>query len=185
MATQLGRASRRNAKIVFRTFATGRNNSHHALLEDKAALVGRLMAAKDASGKTFDEIAKGMGVTNAYAAQLFLNQAQLKTASVPRLAELIPALDASDLQLMTRCPLRTSNPAMKQEPLIYRLEEAISLYGEGLKCIINEKFGDGIMSAIDFYCTVEKTKGAAGEDRVVIKFDGKFLPHIEQKVDKK
>jgi cyanate lyase len=38
------------------------------------------LKAKEASGKTYDEIAKDMGVTNAYAAQLFLNQAQLKSA---------------------------------------------------------------------------------------------------------
>lgn len=27
---------------------------------------------------------------------------------------------------------------------------------QGLKSIVNEKFGDGIMSAIDFYLTVDK-----------------------------
>ncbi|CAM9756824.1 unnamed protein product, partial [Sphacelaria rigidula] len=36
------------------------------------------------------------------------------------------------------------------------------------------------MSAIDFYVTVDKIKGSQGEDRVVITFNGKFLPHIEQ-----
>jgi len=45
---------------------------------------------------------------------------------------------------------------------------------------MNEKFGDGIMSAIDFYLTVGKTIGKQGEERVVITFNGKFLKHIEQ-----
>jgi peptidoglycan/xylan/chitin deacetylase (PgdA/CDA1 family) len=36
------------------------------------------------------------------------------------------------------------------------------------------------MSAIDFYCTVDKVKGADGKDRAVITFDGKYLPHTEQ-----
>ena len=36
------------------------------------------------------------------------------------------------------------------------------------------------MSAIDFYCTVDKVKGADGKDRAVITFDGKHLPHTEQ-----
>lgn len=41
----------------------------------------------------------------------------------------------------------------------------------------------GIMSAIDFYCDVGTTTGQHGEKRVVITFNGKFLPHIEQKMD--
>lgn len=46
-------------------------------------------------------------------------------------------------------------------------------YGESLKALTNEEFGDGIMSAIDFYCDVEKMKGVGGEERVVITFNGK------------
>lgn len=36
------------------------------------------------------------------------------------------------------------------------------------------------MSAIDFYCSVDKVQGVDGKDRVVVTFDGKFLPHTEQ-----
>jgi cyanate lyase len=80
--------------------------------------------------------------------------------------------------------MRSFDSAIRDEPLIYRLEEAVMHYGEGLKMVINERFGDGIMSAIDFYCKVDKIKGVAGEDRVVITFNGKFLPHVEQQADK-
>lgn len=45
-----------------------------------------------------------------------------------------------------------------------------------------QEFGDGIMSAIGFYCTVERMTGTEGEPRVVITFNGKFLPYVEQKV---
>ncbi|CAM9652788.1 unnamed protein product [Ascophyllum nodosum] len=81
---------------------------------------------------------------------------------------------------MQRCPYRSFDHSVSDEPLVYRLQEAVLHYGEGLKSIINEKFGDGIMSAIDVFVTVEKIKGSQGEDRVVITFNGKFLPHIEQ-----
>ncbi|EXB46744.1 Cyanate hydratase [Morus notabilis] len=53
-------------------------------------------------------------------------------------------------------------------------------FGESIKEIINEEFGDGIMSAIDFYCSVDKVKGVDGKDRVVVTFDGKYLPYSEQ-----
>lgn len=36
------------------------------------------------------------------------------------------------------------------------------------------------MSAIDFYCSVDKVQGADGKDRVVVTFDGKYLPYTEQ-----
>lgn len=55
---------------------------------------------------------------------------------------------------------------------MYRLYEAIMHNGEAIKAVINEEFGDGIMSAIDFYCTVDKMEGVQGERRVVITFNG-------------
>jgi cyanate lyase len=60
-----------------------------------------------------------------------------------------------------------------QEPSIYRLYEAIMHNGEAIKALVNEEFGDGIMSAIDFYCTVDRMEGTQGERRVVITFNGK------------
>jgi cyanate lyase len=53
-------------------------------------------------------------------------------------------------------------------------------YGETILDIIQEEFGDGIMSAIDYVITVEKVKGSKGEDRVKIICNGKYLAHIEQ-----
>ena len=66
---------------------------------------------------------------------------------------------------------------------MYRTQEAVLHYGDAIKTLINEKFGDGIMSAIDFYLTVDEAKGKQGEKRVVITMNGKFLSHIEQVAD--
>ncbi len=60
------------------------------------------------------------------------------------------------------------------------MTEVSAHYGESILAIIHDKFGDSIMSAIDFKLTVEKTKGSQGEDRVFITWNGKCLPHIEQ-----
>jgi hypothetical protein len=65
---------------------------------------------------------------------------------------------------------------LAQEPALYRLYEAINHNGHSLKALINEKFGDGIMSAIDFYISVDKMKGLQGEDRVVITMNGGWPP---------
>lgn len=50
------------------------------------------------------------------------------------------------------------------------------MYGLSLKDVIQEKFGDGIMSAIDFILTVDKQSVPKG-DRVVVTMNGKFLPY--------
>jgi cyanate lyase len=52
----------------------------------------------------------------------------------------------------------------------------MQVYGFPIKEVIQEKFGDGIMSAIDFTLDVEKEVDPKG-DRVKITMSGKFLPY--------
>ena len=143
--------------------------------------VERVLAVKAASGKSYDDLAESMGVTNAYAAQLLLGQAKLTPSTAERLRAALPGLNEQDLQAMqTDFPMRSFDDDILKEPNVYRTYEAISHYGQAIKTIINEQCGDGIMSAIDFYLDVGTTTGKQGEKRVVITFNGKFLPHIEQ-----
>jgi len=78
--------------------------------EDKAALISRLLKAKDDSGKSFDEIAAHLGLTNVYTAQLFMNQAQLKPHLIPKLTEMVPLITSSDLLMMQHPPFRSFDP---------------------------------------------------------------------------
>jgi cyanate lyase len=73
-------------------------------------------------------------------------------------------------------PTKTWDEAIPQDPLIYRLYEVVGVYGPTLKEVIQEKFGDGIMSAIDFSMSVEKEENPKG-DRVILTLNGKFLPY--------
>ncbi|CAM6032816.1 unnamed protein product [Sphagnum compactum] len=152
-----------------------------ATLQAKTALVTSLLEAKKKSGKTYNQIAEQTGLTNAYVAQLFRRQAQLKPGTAKAFKAAVPTLTDDLIEAMQEIPLRAYDPIILQDPTIYRLHEATSHYGESIKDIINEEFGDGIMSAIGFYCSVEKVKGKEGEDRVVITMNGKYLPHTEQK----
>ncbi|CAL8470288.1 g9830 [Coccomyxa elongata] len=149
----------------------------------KEELVYKLLSAKKASGKTFTQIAKEVGVTNLYTAQLFHNQTELKPGSAAALQAAVPGLTDELVEEMKVSPLRQFDPSIIQEPTVYRLYEAIMLYGESIKAIANEEFGDGIMSAIDMFATVDDVVGSAGEKRMVITLNGKFLPHIEQKTE--
>ncbi|KAG2403640.1 Cyanate hydratase [Vigna angularis] len=148
--------------------------------QNKESTVASLQAVKRESGKSYNQLAKETGLTNVYVAQLLRRQAQLKPDTAPRLREALPDLTEYLMREMMRPPLRSYDPSLIQDPTVYRLNEAVMHFGESIKEIINEEFGDGIMSAIDFYCSVDKIQGVDGKDRVVVTFDGKYLPHSEQ-----
>ena len=78
------------------------------------------------------------------------------------------------LQLQpTRGALESAVPV---DPTIYRFYEVLQVYGPTIKELIHERFGDGIMSAINFRLDVARVADPAG-DRVVVTLDGKFLPY--------
>ncbi|XP_043691840.1 cyanate hydratase-like isoform X2 [Telopea speciosissima] len=152
-------------------------------MESKASMVNRLLAVKQKSGKSYSVIAEETGLTNVYVGQLLRRQAQLKPSTVPKLRASLPDLTDDLIQEMMAPPMRSYDPEIIREPSIYRFNEAVMHFGESIKDIINEEFGDGIMSAIDFYCSVDKIKGVDGKDRVVVTFDGKYLPHSEMRAE--
>ena len=84
-------------------------------------------------------------------------------------------LDAAEIRLLQTPPHRGS-PPVSTDPTIYRFHELVSVYGTTFKALINEEFGDGIMSAIDFRMDIRREPDPAG-DRVCITMSGKFLPY--------
>lgn len=81
-----------------------------------------------------------------------------------------------DLKAGALAPLAPP-PVRWQSGAIYRMHEAVEVYGPSIQRWMNERFGDMIMSAIDFNITVQETKGSHGERRMRIIFDGKALPY--------
>jgi cyanate lyase len=78
--------------------------------------------------------------------------------------------------MLNEVPMRgTGTPMPPTDPLIYRFYELIMVNGPAWKALIEEEFGDGIMSAIDFDFTIERQADPKG-DRVKIGMSGKFLP---------
>ena len=77
---------------------------------------------------------------------------------------------------LTEFPSKGIGPVVPTDPLIYRFYEIMQVYGMPMKAVIHEKFGDGIMSAIDFSLHIEKEPDPKG-DRVKVTMSGKFLPY--------
>ena len=86
-------------------------------------------------------------------------------------------IDESAVAVLASVPMRGGLPtAVPTDPTIYRFYEVLQVYGGAIKALIHEQFGDGIMSAINFSVDVQKKPHPSG-DRVVVTFDGKFLPY--------
>ncbi len=92
-----------------------------ATLQAKSALVTRLLEAKKKSGKTYNQIAEQTGLTNAYVAQLFRRQAQLKPGTAKAFKAAVPTLTDDLIEAMQEIPLRAYDPIILQDPTIYRL----------------------------------------------------------------
>ncbi|KAJ8599976.1 hypothetical protein CTAYLR_010576 [Chrysophaeum taylorii] len=95
---------------------------------------------RQASGKTFDELAASLGYTNAYTAQLLMGQAQLKPGARDKLAALLPTITAEDLDAMMAPPFRTFATSSK-EPNVYRTYEAITHYGHAIRLLSTKVWG--------------------------------------------
>jgi len=90
----------------------------------------------------------------------------------------IPETERQELrEQLTTYPIKGAlDPVIPTDPLLYRFHEILQVYGLPLKDVIQEKFGDGIMSAIDFTLHVDKVEDPKG-DRVKVTMNGKFLPY--------
>ncbi|MDH0090868.1 cyanase [Achromobacter mucicolens] len=109
--------------------------------------------------------------TAALLGQMTMTEEQAQAAA--RVLDL-PADAVVQLQVV---PYKGSLPStVPTDPLIYRFYELINVYGTTFKALINEEFGDGIMSAIDFKMDLSREADPKG-DRVQIVMSGKFLPY--------
>jgi cyanate lyase len=139
-------------------------------------LTAVLLAAKKASGLTFAQLGEALGRDEVWVASLLHRQATASAEEAARLGELL-GLEAGVVEAIQDYPTKGSlDPVIPTDPLIYRFYEIMQVYGMPMKDVIQEKFGDGIMSAIDFTLNVEKEPNPSG-DRVRITMSGKFLPY--------
>jgi len=135
----------------------------------------QLFAAKTQANLTFEELGKHLNRSEVAVAAIFYGQATASAEDVEKLSQVlgIPK-EILAPQLMGFPDRGRAGPMPPVEPLIYRLYEVIQNYGYAYKAILNEKFGDGIMSAICFSTNVEKEVDADGAQWVVITWRGKW-----------
>lgn len=134
-----------------------------------------LFEAKAAKNMTFEDIAKQLGRNEVAVAAIFYGQAQTTPEDVEKLSSILGVDHGKLSEQLAGYPFRGQVMDMPpREPLIYRLYEIVQNYGYAYKAILNEKFGDGIMSAISFSTKVEKETDKDGNNWAVITLRGKW-----------
>jgi len=134
-----------------------------------------ILEAKQAKGITWTDLGATIGLSPEFTCSACLGMNSLKAEQADALCTVLglPAEVSAALQAF---PMKTWDQLVPTDPVIYRWYEIVGVYGETIKELIHEKFGDGIMSAIDFSMTVDKQEDPKG-DRVVVTLNGKFLPY--------
>ena len=136
----------------------------------------QIVAARLARGLTWLQLADAIDKPVVWTTSALLGQHPIPPESARTLLEML-GLEEAAVPVLAAVPMRGGLPtAVPTDPTIYRLYEALQVYGGAIKELVHEQFGDGIMSAINFSVNVEKKPHPAG-DRVVVTFDGKFLPY--------
>ena len=142
---------------------------------DRYALTQAIEDAMDDKGLTYKEVADGVGMSPVFVTAALLGQMALPEEAAAKAADMLGIPEAK--KGLAKIPSRGSlGMDVPTDPLIYRLYEIVQVYGTTFKKLIEEEFGDGIMSAIDFTMDITREENPAG-DRVKIEMTGKFLPY--------
>lgn len=142
---------------------------------NKVEMTEAIILAKTGLELTWEKIGNDLGLSPVWLTSACLGMNSASKEQAFAIAEYLK-LDQSVAQALMDYPTKVWDQAVPTDPLIYRLYEVVGVYGDTLKEVIQEKFGDGIMSAIDFSMDVDKQEDPKG-DRVVLTLNGKFLPY--------
>ncbi|WP_421724534.1 cyanase [Bauldia sp.] len=148
-------------------------------LMSKLEMTELVMASKFAMGVSWEDISKAAGLSPVFVVSACLGQNTLPADAAAKVANYLDLGNrAKDVETALQLPPKKAQETemVSKDPLIYRFHEITYVYGDTIKELIHEKFGDGIMSAIDFDLFIEKIEHPKG-DRVKVTMTGKFLPY--------
>jgi len=141
----------------------------------RSDLTDKILDIKREKGWSWKYITEHVrGVSPVLVVSALLGQMKLVKPLAGRAGALF-GLSPAEEAMLNEVPHR-GTPMPPTDPLLYRFYELVMINGPALKALIEEEFGDGIMSAIDFDLQLERQSNPKG-DRVKITMSGKFLPY--------
>ncbi len=141
----------------------------------KADMTAAILAAKKKKKLTWEQLAVSVGMAPVWVTSACLGQNSAPPDAAAKIAASL-GLEADVAAALQEFPSKGDVKVVPTDPLLYRFHEINLVYGTTIKELIHEKFGDGIMSAIDFTMHLERVEDPKG-DRVKITMNGKFLPY--------
>lgn len=142
----------------------------------RALVTEKIVATKLAKDLTWAGVAKEIGQAKEWTTCALLGQMAMNKEEAAIAAKIFDLSD-EEAKWLTVPPYRGAlGQEVPTDALLYRFYELIQVYGPSMKALIEEQFGDGIMSAIDFSMDIDKEENPAG-DRVIVTLNGKFLPY--------
>ncbi|TXB64098.1 cyanase [Paracoccus aurantiacus] len=142
---------------------------------DRDDLTALILRAKRRAGLSWDQIAARIGKSAVWTHSAATGMNAFPKDSAEAFVALL-GLPESAIPLLVESPLKVWTQAVPTDPCIYRFYEVVGVYGPTLKALINEEFGNGIMSEIDFSMHVEREANPRG-DRVKVTMSGKYLEY--------
>jgi cyanate lyase len=169
----VNREMRRRRAPCIRQPGDGARRAEPAMKREE--LTEKILDIKREKGWSWTHVHRSIGgLSPILITAALLGQMKLPKRLAAKAAELF-GLSAAEASLLNEAPLRGA-VMPPTDPLIYRFYELVMVYGTTFKELIQEEFGDGIMSAIDFDMTLERQPNPKG-DRVKLVMSGKFLPY--------
>jgi len=146
---------------------------------DRKAICDKILESKQAKKASWESLARATGMAEVYVASCVYGENSMSEEVAGKLCAALD-LGADVKQALVGFPMKGQSlgQLVPTDPLVYRFYEIMQVYGAALKEVIQEKFGDGIMSAIDFKLDVTKEANPKG-DCVVVTMNGKFLPYVK------
>ena len=141
----------------------------------KADVTTMIRSAKRAKKIEWATIAEAAGQSEMFVTSACLGMNSLSEEAATAVAKLLD-LPEEAATVLTEYPTKQFDKTVPTDPCIYRWYEITGVFGEAFKELVQEKFGDGIMSAIDFDMEIERVPHEKG-DRVKVVMSGKFLPY--------
>lgn len=142
---------------------------------NKQSMTDAIVSAKAAQGLTWEKMGADLGLSPVWLASACLGMNSAQKDKAKAIADYL-GLQDEVVKALEAYPTKEWDKLVPTDPFMYRLYEIIGVYGPTLKEIVQEKFGDGIMSAIDFSMEVDKVEDPKG-DRVLLTMNGKFLAY--------
>jgi cyanate lyase len=145
---------------------------------DKTRATELILEAKAKRGLTFSEIAEAVDRHTVWTTSALLGQQQMSMREADAVVDLL-GLD-TDVARALQQPAHKGPGDLRAptDPVIHRFHEIVQVYGDTLKALIHEEFGDGVMSSVDFTLDVVRVPDENG-DRVRVVMDGRFVPYTK------